>query len=284
MKRDIMMTEQMVHPKNKMNDLNATEWISRTVSVFTQKGLGKNSEEAKFEKLHPAPFSFTDVTRFVEMFTKKGGKVLDPFGGIGSTAKAAALLGRYAASIEINPVFAGLTEQRLRAELPCGTFEEFCSVICEDIRNVAISACDVDLILTSPPYWSILNKIDHKANEERISNGLAHNYGDLEGDLSKIVDYGEFVEELGGIFTDLAANVRPGGHAVIIVGDFRHKSRYHMFHSDLANKLEAGGRWELRGIKIMYQKHKRVYPYGYPYAYVPNLHHQYALILQRSKK
>lgn len=277
------MSDQLVHPKNKLNDLNATEWISRTVSVFTQKGLGKNSGEAKFEKLHPAPFSFTDVTRFVEMFTKKGGKVLDPFGGIGSTAKAAALLGRYAASIEISPVFAGLTEERLRAELPDGMFDEFCSVICEDIRNVTIESFDVDLILTSPPYWSILNKIDHKANQERVSNGLTHNYGDLEGDLSKIENYDEFVDELASIFTGLAAHVRPAGHAVIIVGDFRHKSRYHMFHSDLANKLEKMGLWELRGIKIMYQKHKRVYPYGYPYAYVPNLHHQYALILQRSK-
>lgn len=278
------MSEHVVHPKNKLNDLNATEWISRTVSVFTQKGLGKNSDEAKFEKLHPAPFSFTDVTRFVEMFTKKDGKILDPFGGIGSTAKAAALLGRHAISIEISPVFAALTEERLRSELPVGAFDEFCSVICEDVRNVDLGSSEIDLVLTSPPYWSILNKIDHKANQERVSLGLSHNYGDLDGDLSKIESYDEFVDQLSSIFTNLAKNVRPAGHAVIIVGDFRHKSRYHMFHSDLANELEKRGMWELRGIKIMYQKHKRVYPYGYPYSYVPNLHHQYALVLQRSKK
>jgi hypothetical protein len=55
-----------------------------------------------------------------------------------------------------------------------------------------------------------------------------------------------------------------------------------MFHADLAARLEELGSWELRGVKIMYQKHKRVFPYGYPYSYVPNLHHQYALVFQRS--
>lgn len=278
------MASQVVHPKNKLNDLTATEWISRTVSVFTQKGLGKNSEEAKFEKLHPAPFSFTDVTRFVEMFTKRGGAVLDPFGGVGSTAKAAALLGRHATSVEISEHFAKLTEQRLEAELPSGTSEKLCRIVCSDIRDFVPEEGAFDLVLTSPPYWGILDKIDHKASQERTSKGLLHNYGATEGDLSQIVDYDEFVAELATIFEGLSAAVRLGGHAVIIVGDFRHKSKYHMFHADLANRMEIAGVWALKGIKIMYQKHKRVFPYGYPYAYVPNLHHQYALILQKVEK
>lgn len=278
------MASQTIHPKNKLNDLTATEWISRTVSVFTQKGMGKNSEEAKFEKLHPAPFSFTDVTRFVELFTKRGGAVLDPFGGVGSTAKAAALLGRHATSVEINEHFADLTHQRLRAELPSGASESLCRVVCSDIRDFVADEASFDLILTSPPYWGILDKIDHKASQERTSKGLMHNYGQTDGDLSQITDYEEFVDELAGIFRRLSTALRPGGHAVVIVGDFRHKSKYHMFHSDLANEMEAGGAWALKGIKIMYQKHKRVFPYGYPYAYVPNLHHQYALIFRKEEQ
>src|SRR5947209_5038226 len=107
-----------VHPNNKLNDLTASEWVTRTVSVFVQRGLGSKSEEAYFEKLHPAPFSFTDVTRFVEFFTKKNGQVLDPFGGVGSTSKAAALLGRRSTSVEINPYFAELANRRLDKEVP----------------------------------------------------------------------------------------------------------------------------------------------------------------------
>jgi DNA modification methylase len=275
------MATAAVHPKNKLNELTASEWITRTVSVFVQKGLGSNSTEAKYEKLHPAPFSFTDVTRFVEFFTKRGGSVLDPFGGVASTGKAAALIGRHATIVEINPEFARLAEERLASELPATT-QGLCSVICGDIRRADLDRDDYNLLLTSPPYWGILNKIDHKARQERLNNGLIHNYGDVDGDLSRIEKYDDFVEELATTFTNLANNMRQGAHAVIIVGDFRHKSRYYMFHADLAARLEELGRWELRGVKIMYQKHKRVFPYGYPYSYVPNLHHQYALVLQRA--
>jgi DNA modification methylase len=271
-----------VHPKNKLNELTAAEWITRTVSVFVQKGLGSRSEEAKYEKQHPAPFSFTDVTRFVEFFTKRGGSVLDPFGGVASTAKAAALIGRHATIVEISPHFVHLARERLSKELPEGAADQYCSVICGDIRKAELDRTNYDLLLTSPPYWGILNKIDHKARQERLSNGLIHNYGDAAGDLSKIVDYDEFVNELATTLTSLANKMRQGAHAVIIVGDFRHKSRYYMFHADLADRLEKLGKWELRGVKIMYQKHKRVFPYGYPYSYVPNLHHQYALILQKA--
>ena len=34
-------------------------------------------------------------------------------------------------------------------------------------------------------------------------------------------------------------------------------------------------------LTVLYQRHKRVFPYGYPYSYVPNLHHQYIVILAR---
>jgi DNA modification methylase len=277
------MSAVNVHPKNKLNELNASEWISRTVSVFVQKGLGKNSDEAFYEKLHPAPYSFTDVMRFIEFFTKSGGKVLDPFGGVGSTAKAAARLGRFCTSVEISPYFAGLARERLTKEIQdCD--QHLYSILEGDIREVWLTEGEYDLILTSPPYWGILDKVDHKAKQERIANGTMHNYGDLDGDLSKVPVYEDFVAELATIFSELAQNVRSGGHCVAIVGDFRHKSRYHMFHSDLAAAMEDAGEWALRGVKIMYQKHKRVFPYGYPYSYVPNLHHQYALIFQKAEK
>lgn len=273
----------VIHPKNNLNDLTAPEWITRTVSVFVQRGLGGKSEAAKFEKLHPAPYSFTDVTRFVEFFTKTDGNVLDPFGGVASSAKAAALIGRKCTCVEISPYFAAVSRERLDSELSSEE-RHLAQIIEGDIRESIheLPEGHFDLLLTSPPYWSILNKVDHKAKQERLSNGVLHNYGDNPGDLAGIDDYDEFVATLSQIFDDLSSRVRPKGHAVIIVGDFRHKSKYYMFHSDLANKMEQLGGWTLKGINIMYQKHKRVFPYGYPYSYVPNLHHQYALVFQRS--
>ncbi|MGI6708698.1 MAG: hypothetical protein ACOX33_06240 [Dethiobacteria bacterium] len=47
-----------------------------------------------------------------------------------------------------------------------------------------------DFIVTSPPYWAILNKrADHKVIKERVNNNLATNYSDSDDDLGNIEDY-----------------------------------------------------------------------------------------------
>ena len=59
---------------NKLNELTSKEWLSETVTVFAQKGLGAGNKDAQIEKLHPAPFSFQDVARLIRFFSKSGGK------------------------------------------------------------------------------------------------------------------------------------------------------------------------------------------------------------------
>ena len=81
---------------------------------------------------------------------------------------------------------------------------------------------------------------------------------------------------------ECARVLKRGRYMAIIVSDFRDKSKYIMFHADLARALEAYG-MEMRGLKVLYQRHKKVFPYGYPYSYVPNIHNQYILILQKPK-
>lgn len=78
--------------RNKLNDLTGKEWMPETKSFWYQKGLGKSHPHAQIEKQHPAPFSFQDISRLVNFFTKEGDTVLDPFSGVGSTVKAANLL------------------------------------------------------------------------------------------------------------------------------------------------------------------------------------------------
>ena len=104
-------------PINKLNDLDAKEWIPETVSVWVQRGLGKGHEHAQIERQHPAPFSFQDVARLIKFFTKKGETVLDPFVGVGSTLKAAALEGRAGIGVELNKRYAALAEERVATEV-----------------------------------------------------------------------------------------------------------------------------------------------------------------------
>ena len=251
---------------------------------MVQKGLGKGSKDALIERQHPAPFSYQDVARFIEFFTKQGECVLDPFCGVGSTMKACAVSGRNSVGFELNPKFHNLSQLRLKTEVPSELLSKTQhDVQLGDARNLTSQLPDnsIDFIITSPPYWSILNKVDHKAKQERIRNSLDHNYGDIKADLANIECYEDFLEELGSVFASLARALRPRKYAVVIVGDFRNKDRYYLFHSDISQAIEKYGPYSLKGMTIIYQKSKRVFPYGYPFAFVPNIHHQYAMIMQR---
>ena len=269
--------------ENRLNDLTAKEWIPETVSVWVQRGLGKGHEHAKIERLHPAPFSFQDVARLVRFFSKTGETVLDPFAGVGSSLKAAATEGRSGIGIELNARYAQLARQRLRSEVPPEVLARHPQrVLRGDARRLLakLPPNSVKLVVTSPPYWSILHKTDHKARQERIEQGLDTRYGDDAADLGNIEKYEDFIREIANTLALTRRCLVPGGHLCVVAGDFRHKAQYHMLHADLAQALTALG-FTLKGLKILYQKHKRVFPYGFPYAYVPNLHHQYIIILGR---
>ena len=274
-----------VDPRNNLNDLTAKEWIVETISVWNQRGLGAGHPDAKIERQHPAPFSFTDISRLIRFFTKRGQVVLDPFVGVGSTLKACALEGRQGIGIELNPTFVELARERIHTEVRdlFSTSEEQ-NVIEGDARDRLpdIAEESVDFIVTSPPYWAILKKEDHKVRQERIANGLPTDYGEDPRDLGQIGDYEDFLAELTAIFSECQRVLKRGKFMAVVVSDFRDKSRYVMFHSDLAQALETIG-LEMKGLKVLHQRHKKVYPYGYPYSYVPNIHHQYILILQRPK-
>ena len=104
--------------KNSLNDLTAKEWLTETVTVFAQKGLGASNKDAQIEKQHPAPYSFQDVARLIRFYSKEGNHVLDPFGGVGSTAKACAFENRSCTSIELNPKYHELSIERIQKEVP----------------------------------------------------------------------------------------------------------------------------------------------------------------------
>ncbi len=274
-----------IDPRNQLNDLTAKEWIPETVSVWNQRGLGASHPDAQIERQHPAPFSFTDVGRLIRFFTKRGHTVLDPFVGVGSTLKACAIAERHGIGIELNPEFAELSRKRLATEVrDMFSTADGQRILEGDARDhlPAIADESVDFVVTSPPYWSILRKEDHKVRQERLEKGLAKDYGTDARDLAKIESYDIFLQELVKIFGECARVLKRGRYMAIIVSDFRDKSRYIMFHADLARSLEPFG-LEMRGLKVLYQRHKKVFPYGYPYSYVPNIHNQYILILQRRK-
>jgi DNA modification methylase len=267
---------------NNLNDLTAKEWLPETVSVFVQKGLGAGHRDARIEKMHPAPYSFQDVARLIKFFTKKGDTVIDPFLGVGSTLKAAAIEGRKGLGIELVEKFYLLSLERLAAEVDNASDQ---TVIHGDaLKEVKRLKDDsMDLLVTSPPYWSILNKKPDHKTKERAANNLDLNYSELKEDLANIGEYEDFIKVLSKFFIGFDRILKPKKYMCIVVSDFRHKDKFYLFHSDLARAIEKSGKFSLKGMTVLYQRHKKIFPYGYPYSYVPNMHHQYIIILQSNK-
>ena len=277
-----------VDERNPLNDLTGKEWIPETKSYFFQKGLGKDHPAAQIERLHPAPFSFQDIEKLILFFTKKGMTVLDPFGGVGSTAKACETTGRHCVSIELQKKYHDLSIRRLETEVGQGTSShhtfinaDTCDILPEMESN------SIDFIITSPPYWGILHKQDQKVLKDRVANNLDTKYSDDVRDLGNVADYNEFLDTLSSkVFMECARLLRFGKYMAIIVSDFRDKGDFVSFHSDLIYRLNkqrvtGGGVLALQGTKILIQNHKSLHPYGYPFAYVENIHHQYVLIFKK---
>ena len=271
---------------NSLNDFTAKEWLPETITVFSQKGLGASNKDAQIEKQHPAPFSFQDVGRLIQFFSKENDKVLDPFSGVASTVKACAFNNRYGYGIELNPKYHELGIKRIKQEVPNDFKLKNEQVLINGNSQNEIKKFkknQFDFIATSPPYWNILETVDHKG-KERIGNDLDHKYSENTKDLANIEDYDKFLSTLAIFFNDCSKPLKSGKYMCVIVSDFRKKEKYYTFHADLANALEKKGNFVLKGIKILYQRHKSIYPYGYPFSFVPNMHHQNVLIFQNIKK
>ena len=279
-----------VDKRNTLNDLTGKEWLPETKSYLYQKGLGADSPDAQIEKQHPAPYSFQDIGHLIRFFTKKGMSVLDPFGGVGSTAKACEVDGRICTSIELQKKYYTLSKKRLETEVGKGTSKHHTFIngnSCQELPKMATDS--IDFMVTSPPYWGILHKQDQKVKKERVANNLDTQYSQDKDDLGNVDSYDEFLDILTNkIFLESARIIKPGKYMALVVSDFRDKSDFISFHSDLIQKLNnthvpEGGILKLQGIKILIQNHKSLLPYGYPFSYVENIHHQYILIFKKEK-
>ena len=280
-----------VDSRNSLNDLNGSQWLPETKSFFYQKGLGAKHPHAQIERQHPAPYSYQDVEHLITFFTKKGMSVLDPFGGIGSTAKACELEGRICTSIELQQKWNDLAIQRLEIEVGDGTSKKHSFILGDSrVELPKMESSSFDFVITSPPYWSILNKkADHKVKKERLNNNLATNYSNDKNDLANIEEYELFLKTLvNDVFMECARVLKPKKYMCLVVCDFRNKSEFISFHSDLIQALNKrkttdGYKVTLQGAKVLLQNHKSLLPYGYPFAYVENIHHQYVLVFRKDK-
>lgn len=275
---EAVRTEKAIHPRNALNDLDAREWVKHTKSWFVSDG--KRGDFTEDIITHPASFPPELPERFISFFTKRGGVVLDPFVGCGSTLVAAHRNGRLGVGIELSRVFWNSTFKRVAALQGDGPRPILINGDARDIPSMAIPT--VDLVVTSPPYWDMLNHSRGNArsvHKQRAGMGLPINYGGGEKDLGEISGYEDYLEQVCGVFTGLKSRLKPGAHMVVVVQNIRGRDGVmRPVAWDIAARL--GRVYTMRQEEIWCQDQKRLGCWGYPYAYVSNLHHHYCLVFQ----
>lgn len=268
--------EPIVDLRNRLNELTNTQWMIETKSVW----FSRPPQRDKLKAQHPATYPEPDIVRLISFFTKSGQSVLDPFVGSGSTLVACSQCGRIGTGIELIDSWADIAMQRVANE--SNDTEQ--KVLVGDARGIMPTLPDAsfDFIVTSPPYWMILRKdLDHKVKAERRAKGLSTRYSDERSDLGNLELYEEFLSELAKIFAECLRVLKKKKYMCVVVSDFRHKSKFFAYHADISRIVESVG-FSLEGITVLAQDNKNLYPYGLPYAFVSNIHHQYILIFRKN--
>jgi len=106
---------------------------------------------------------------------------------------------------------------------------------------------------------------------------------DEERDLANLASYADYLDAMSEVFDRCFRLLRPGRYMALIVRNAYQNSEYMFTHVDLARRASSVG-FVPKGEIIWYQAGTKLRPYGYPSSYVPNIAHQYIVILQRPRK
>jgi adenine-specific DNA methylase/DNA modification methylase len=266
-------------PRNRLNDLTGKEWVYWSKSVIN-KQYPPNLQH-KLRSSHGGQKPPDLCGDLIEVFTKRGQWVLDPFAGVGGTLLGAALRGRNAVGIEINPQWIQVYRQVCSLEsIP----EQ--KMICGDSRAVLqdLTREDrvFDLVLTDVPYWGMDRARRSKGRYKRVGQQQKQARQSKLGAFNRnsYESKDQWFDEMTAIFASAHALLKERGYLVVFIGDMYNGGRYHFLSSDLAAILGRLGLIPKANL-IWYDVSKSLHIYGYQYEYIPSMIHQNILVFRK---
>jgi len=274
------------HPRNALNELDGDRWLYFTRSVLRTSYPREFGHDLR--KRHGANKPPRLMQALVEFFTKAGGRVLDPFAGVGGTLIGASLADppRRCTGIEIHPRWADIYSEVSAAHPGLAPQE----MVVGDARALLADAARFpdgayDFVATDPPYNVHLERTmcDGKYDATHANRRTDYDMrSDDPGDLANLGTYERYLGAMEEVFGLCRRVTRPGGYMAVIVRNAYQGGEYLFTHADLARRAKAAG-WTPKGEIVWYQTGSRLRPYGYPYGFVPNIAHQFVVIFQNPK-
>lgn len=262
----------------RLNNLTGKEWLQHSFSIW--RDIQKNKEERTLK--HPAMFPIKLAERLIDILVNnKDAVVLDPFMGSGSTLIGAQNKKLKGIGFELNTDYITMAKNRLENGYKTMFNTNQYKIINESAENIDkyLKPNSIDLTITSPPYWDILNR-KRTADRKEIRN-----YGDSKIDLGNISNYDNFLAALQGIMSKVYMVTKPNGYCIVIVMDIRKQSTLYPLHFDLASKMSEIN-FTLCDIVIWdrQSEYNNMRPLGYPYSFIVNKVHEYVLIFKKKEK
>jgi hypothetical protein len=271
-------------PRNNLNDLTGKEWVYflSSVEATAYAVSGAESYGHQLRKAHPSPKPPQLMRRLIEFFTKREGWVFDPFAGVGGTLLGCSLAGRNGVGVELAPHYAEIYRKVCQSEKLAEQ-----TLVVGDSHLLStypqVSQRTFDLILTDPPYASMMNNPQDGEKKKKTGRADPTPFTADAADLGNL-PYFVFLDELKAVIEGALAYLKPRGYVVLFTKDLQPTLEHHnMLHADIVAKFMTIENLAYKGYKIWYDKTTNLYPFGYPYQFVANQLHQYILIFQKLK-
>ena len=270
---------------NTLNDLSGSEWTYFTSSVINTNYLtsGENSFAHHIRKVHPSPKPPALMKDIISFFTKENEIVLDYFMGVGGSLLGAAACNRRAIGIDLNPLYIK-TYKKAAAELNFKEFPTICGEALSTLQNdnfqQLLNNEKLGLILIDPPYANMMSKKKTGADISiygNTSTPFTESPYDL-GNMSR----NDFYLNLKKSVELSSKFLKKNGYIVIFIKDLQpSKKTTNILHADIINIINSIPKIEYKGLKIWVDQSAKLFPYGYPFAFVANQIHQYILIFRK---
>ncbi len=263
----------------RANALSGRDWLQNSFSIW--RDLARDGDR----KSHPASFPVSLVQKILSCYAQGPSDfILDPFAGSGSTLVAATRSGMPSVGLDINEKYKNLFLNRIglfdlaenNEDNPIWRYE-----ICDARERSAflnvVPEESVDVCITSPPYWDILNR-------RRSSDGKAAiSYSDSDSDIGNISSYDEFLAALGDVIENIDIALKDRRYLILNVMDLRKGSRFYPLHQDSVAVVKQRSNLVLNDI-IVWDRQKdynQMRPLGYPHKFIINKVHEYLLVFRK---
>ena len=216
-----------------------------------------------------------DIIKLVSFFTKKKQIVLDPFNGTGTTLLACCRTGRKGIGIDLNKNYNDLAKKRLKDQ---PNYKDQKIIFGNSLNKIKNIEGEINYCVTSPPYHNILrnkgNGIrDVKDNYRKGARTGVEYYSENKNDLGNQKSYQNFLDLFEKIMSEVFLKLKNRSYTSIVISDFTVNKKEKNVQGDVVNLMQNIG-FDFVGTTVLLQETKPLYPFGYPYSYVINHHHQ----------